>query len=1015
MALRDSILNIVIRARNLAARPLDRFKRDLKDIESTAGRSDNKLAKLTRRVLGLAGAAIGLHTITRAFQAMLSTGDQFERLGVQMEAIMGSVQEGQRATAWIKDFAKNTPLQLADVTEAFTTLRNFGIDPTNGSLQAITDLNSKLGGGQERLIGIARALGQAWGKQKLQGEEILQLVDRGVPIWDLLAQVTGKNVAELQELSSAGALGRDVIQKLMDTIGEQSAGAAAKNMTLLSGYVSNLKDEWALFLNEIAQAGALDYAKDALRGLLQSIQEMKQSGRLQELAQSISAAFISIGDAIRGTITLVRDFSTQLTILGAAWAATKVAGWSAAILAAGSAFATRLAPAVTTVNGGLKAMGAAFRALPWLAVLVEVGKLTQAYIELRRVQGLQAEGAQQEAFNAEKRAEILRRISDALGIAVTSEEQLNQIVREGLAVRNEETGAFELTAKGAAKYGKALQDATVAARSARENAEALSPIYRELGAAMAAAESQGGTLGDTIAAMAEKAIASGSPGIQALAIKLRELEQSGKATRTELQDGLGKALLALKEEDKVAFAKVLTQAMKDIDAQGGNAAVRMEYMATILRGQLHLAAERAGLSLRAMLTGIDDDTGTALKRMEELEAATKGVGLTAEETAKIVAGGIGKIIESIDSTEEIDAVTEALTTMASEGKISTADLNEALGQIAEKAKEIEAAAGGAGDALTNSLDAAGEAADRAEDAAGRAEGVAHAMADAYQAAQARVLDLSDAALVAFNRLQNINAIDTSPAVGSIDAMRAAVIAAHDRINDLAFADFGDFIGVRTFMVETARNAAEVEAAFFNQKVALEDLLQQYNEGRISLSSFTARAEDLKRNMDLLDDTSLDNLQSAIDQANESLARLRDTARDTVDSLRTELDRLQGNTEAIEKRQYEQRRRELEEQLSLTQRARDQEATRDAQEALDIAEDIYRIKLATIRDERLAREQQEARDKVVDGRTQRDSAPQPQLQPGSTITLKLGTTSVDVQTDNPGALLEILQQAGLRTA
>ncbi|MCW7554954.1 tape measure protein [Endozoicomonas gorgoniicola] len=63
------------------------------------------------------------------------------------------------------------------VADAFTALKNFGLDPMDGTLQAIVDQTSKLGGGMERLNGISLALGQAWAKQKLQGEEILQLVE----------------------------------------------------------------------------------------------------------------------------------------------------------------------------------------------------------------------------------------------------------------------------------------------------------------------------------------------------------------------------------------------------------------------------------------------------------------------------------------------------------------------------------------------------------------------------------------------------------------------------------------------------------------------------------------------------------------------------------------------------------------------------------------------------------------------------------------------------------------------
>ncbi len=41
--------------------------------------------------------------------AMFQTGDQAERLDVQLKAVMGSIAGGKEASTWIQDFAKNTP------------------------------------------------------------------------------------------------------------------------------------------------------------------------------------------------------------------------------------------------------------------------------------------------------------------------------------------------------------------------------------------------------------------------------------------------------------------------------------------------------------------------------------------------------------------------------------------------------------------------------------------------------------------------------------------------------------------------------------------------------------------------------------------------------------------------------------------------------------------------------------------------------------------------------------------
>src|SRR5690606_2299049 len=120
---------------------------------------------------------------------------------------------------------------------------------TRAQMLAMADAAAELGGGTEMLQGVTLALGQAWTKGKLQGEEILQLAERGIPAWDLLAKATGKNVAELQKLAEAGQLGRDTILQLIDAMGQKSAGASADLMASYAGAVQRAQDALQEFFN----------------------------------------------------------------------------------------------------------------------------------------------------------------------------------------------------------------------------------------------------------------------------------------------------------------------------------------------------------------------------------------------------------------------------------------------------------------------------------------------------------------------------------------------------------------------------------------------------------------------------------------------------------------------------------------------------------------------------------------------------------------------------------------------
>lgn len=297
---------------------------EIRKVGDESQRSQSKVASFAKGVAASAAAFFSIRTITQQIKAMFTVGDKFERLESQLTGLMGSIESGKDAAAWIEDFARTTPLQLEEVTRVFVKLKAFGLDPMNGTMQAVVDQAYKLGGSFEEVEGISLALGQAWAKQKLQGEEILQLIERGVPVWDLLATVTGKNTLELQKLSSEGKLGRDVIKALMEEMGTQSKGAAATGMTQLSGLISNAKDNLAAFYREVANGGALDWLKEQLAALNAEIRAMSEDGRLKKLAQEISDWLVRAGEAIKRTVAIVYEWRGAIFNVAKAWAALKI-------------------------------------------------------------------------------------------------------------------------------------------------------------------------------------------------------------------------------------------------------------------------------------------------------------------------------------------------------------------------------------------------------------------------------------------------------------------------------------------------------------------------------------------------------------------------------------------------------------------------------------------------------------------------------------------------------------------
>lgn len=245
----------------------------------------------------VAGAAVAglFYGFKRTF---FDTAADFETLGVMLKTVEGTAEGAQRATTWITDFAQRTPLELDGVTSAYIKLKNFGIDPTQGALETLVNQNAKMGGGSAELEGLILAVGQAWTKQKLQGEEALQLIERGVPVWEMLAKAMGKSTPEIMKLSEQGRLGRKEIKLLMEQIALSAAGAADDQSHTARGILSNLSDYWTKFVNLVMKVGAFDWIKGRLQRLLDLIQTMEADGRLLAWAKRIGAALVDAFGAI---------------------------------------------------------------------------------------------------------------------------------------------------------------------------------------------------------------------------------------------------------------------------------------------------------------------------------------------------------------------------------------------------------------------------------------------------------------------------------------------------------------------------------------------------------------------------------------------------------------------------------------------------------------------------------------------------------------------------------------------
>jgi hypothetical protein len=249
-----------------------------------AAKNAGKFADGVGKVLKGVGAGL-----TGLGIATLKTGATFEKLEAQLKTATGSAEGAEQALAFVRDFAKNTPFQVEEITSAFIKLTNLGLTPSEEALTAYGDTASAMGKDLDQLIeavadattGEFERLKEFGIKAKSEGENV-SFTFRGV------TTTVGKNAEE--------------IERFLINLGQANfAGAMAEQMGTLNGIISNLKDAIAAFFLEVAEMGPLEEFKLLVSDLRDAAGSGK-GGLARTLADTLTTAIRGLRRLLQGDL-----------------------------------------------------------------------------------------------------------------------------------------------------------------------------------------------------------------------------------------------------------------------------------------------------------------------------------------------------------------------------------------------------------------------------------------------------------------------------------------------------------------------------------------------------------------------------------------------------------------------------------------------------------------------------------------------------------------------------------------
>lgn len=246
-----------------AANALVQGQNNVAESARTATTAHSHFNIMLERTLSIITAMAAYRTLSAIIGVpgeILQTNIMFEKMNVQLEGLMGSAQAARIELERMIKLDIATPFDLEGLTKTMIMFRNYGLEPTDMVMKALTDSVAKLGGGTEELIAIGRQLGQAWGKDKLQLMDIRPMIERGIPVIELMGKAladtsTGiaKTADEILKMSHAGTLNREEMILFIAELEKWAPDAAIKHMDTMYGQLSNITTAWQQLQNVILQ------------------------------------------------------------------------------------------------------------------------------------------------------------------------------------------------------------------------------------------------------------------------------------------------------------------------------------------------------------------------------------------------------------------------------------------------------------------------------------------------------------------------------------------------------------------------------------------------------------------------------------------------------------------------------------------------------------------------------------------------------------------------------------------
>ncbi len=299
---------------------LDLFKKK-SDEAAKAASGVEKANKDNAKSFDLVNQLTSIHTLATGAAtlavlkfagAVVTAAGNMESIKTQLQVVSGSAKQADVIFRDLQEFAAKTPFAIDGITDTAIQLMQVGVQAKD-LRNTLTMLGDVSGGSQEKLNRIMMNYTQILSVGKASTMDVRQFAQANLPIYQELANVTGKSGEALQDMITSGKITGEVVTEAFRRMTAEG-GKFYNGMNLASqtyeGKLSTMKDSITNLAAKFGDLWLLDFQKRALdaittvsdaiaEALDKQIQERDARAARREGTATVSQDLIALAAEIR--------------------------------------------------------------------------------------------------------------------------------------------------------------------------------------------------------------------------------------------------------------------------------------------------------------------------------------------------------------------------------------------------------------------------------------------------------------------------------------------------------------------------------------------------------------------------------------------------------------------------------------------------------------------------------------------------------------------------------------------